>query len=71
MRLRAAAGALFPLAGEEKKSKVEAERHRFHSLASAARARVNDCNDVPASDRRQQPAHQPDGNTERTHLPGL
>jgi hypothetical protein len=29
MRLRAAAGALFPLAGEEKKSKIEAERHRL------------------------------------------
>jgi hypothetical protein len=27
-RLRAAAGALFPPRGEEKKSKVEAERHR-------------------------------------------
>jgi hypothetical protein len=27
MRLRAAAGALFPPKGEEKKSKVEAERH--------------------------------------------
>jgi len=27
-RLLAAAGALFPLAGEEKKSKVEAECHR-------------------------------------------
>jgi hypothetical protein len=26
-RLRAAAGALFPPKGEEKKSKVEAERH--------------------------------------------
>jgi hypothetical protein len=63
MRLRAAARALFPLAGEEKKSKVEAKRHRFHSLAFAARARVNDRNDVPSCDHRQQPAHEPDGNT--------
>jgi hypothetical protein len=39
MRLRAAAGALFPLAGEEKKSKIEAERHRLHSVAPAGRAR--------------------------------
>jgi hypothetical protein len=39
MRLRAAAGALFPLAGEEKKSKSEAERHRLDSVALAARAR--------------------------------
>jgi hypothetical protein len=39
MRLRAAAGALFPLAGEEKKSKSEAERHRLHSVALTARAR--------------------------------
>jgi hypothetical protein len=39
MRLRAAAGALFPLAGEEKKSKVEAECHRLDSVALAARAR--------------------------------
>jgi hypothetical protein len=39
MRLPAAAGALFPLAGEEKKSKSEAERHRLHSVALTARAR--------------------------------
>jgi hypothetical protein len=34
-RLRAAAGALFPPKGEEKKSKVERERHARLSLASA------------------------------------
>jgi hypothetical protein len=34
MRLRAAAGALFPLAGEEKKSKSEAERHRLTAYLS-------------------------------------
>jgi hypothetical protein len=28
VRLRAAAGALFPPKGEEKKSQIEAERHR-------------------------------------------
>jgi hypothetical protein len=39
MRLPAAAGALFPLAGEEKKSKIEAERHRLNSVTLAARAR--------------------------------
>jgi hypothetical protein len=39
MRLRAAASALFPLAGEEKKSKVEAECHRLNRVALAARAR--------------------------------
>jgi hypothetical protein len=39
MRLPAAAGALFPLAGEEKKSKIEAERHRPDSVALTARAR--------------------------------
>jgi hypothetical protein len=39
MRLGAAAGALFPLAGEEKKSKSEAERHCLHSVTLAARAR--------------------------------
>jgi hypothetical protein len=39
MRLPAAAGALFPLAGEEKKSKIETERHRPDSLALVARAR--------------------------------
>jgi hypothetical protein len=39
MRLHAAAGALFPLAGEEKKSKVEAERHRLDSVTAAARVR--------------------------------
>jgi hypothetical protein len=39
MRLPAAAGALFPLAGEEKKSKSEAERHRLDSVALTARAR--------------------------------
>jgi len=32
-RLRAAAHALFPLAGEQKKSKVEALRHSTHSVA--------------------------------------
>jgi hypothetical protein len=32
-------GALFPLAGEEKKSKIETQHHRPHSLAPAARAR--------------------------------
>jgi hypothetical protein len=36
MRLRAAAGALFPPEGEEKKSKIEAERHRRDSLALRA-----------------------------------
>src|SRR6267154_1053712 len=39
VRLRAAASALFPLAGEEKKSKIEAERHRPDSVALAARPR--------------------------------
>jgi hypothetical protein len=39
MRLPAAAGALFPLAGEEKKSKGEAECHRPDTLALAAGAR--------------------------------
>jgi hypothetical protein len=39
MRLPAAASALFPLAGEEKKSKSEAEHHRLHSVTPAARAR--------------------------------
>jgi hypothetical protein len=39
MRLPAAASALFPLAGEEKKSKIEAERHRLNRVALAARAR--------------------------------
>ena len=32
LRLRAAAGALFPPKGEEKKSKVEAERHAPRSV---------------------------------------
>jgi hypothetical protein len=36
MRLRAAASALFPPEGEEKKSKIEAERHRLDSVALRA-----------------------------------
>jgi hypothetical protein len=54
MRLRAAARALFPLAGEEKKSKVEAERHRLDSVALAARARQR-LNESSIYDRRQHP----------------
>jgi hypothetical protein len=53
MRLPAAAGALFPLAGEEKKSNVEAECHCLHSLALARLARVNGCNERSSCDRRQ------------------
>jgi hypothetical protein len=34
LRLRAAAGALFPPRGEEKKSEFEAECHLRHSLSS-------------------------------------
>jgi hypothetical protein len=37
VRLRAAAGALFPPKGEEKKSKVEAERHRRQGSRPASR----------------------------------
>jgi len=50
MRLRAAASALFPLAGEEKKSKIEAERHRLDSVALTARARQR-----PQRDPKQRP----------------
>jgi hypothetical protein len=46
MRLHAAARALSPLAGEEKKSKSEAERHRLDSLALRA-LRRNLCEWTP------------------------
>jgi hypothetical protein len=35
VRLHAAAGALFPPKGEEKKSKVEAERHMAEDISNA------------------------------------